>query len=83
MSYIMTSAYHAEAPMPRKQTREEIMDLIRERLHGKSIPMLSTRTGLSTATLYAIRRGKVRWPRHSTLDCLMDPLRLRLELKGY
>lgn len=67
-----------------QQTREEMMNLMRDALYDfGDMELLSNRTGLSMGTLYAIRRGKTKWPRWTTFETLMEPLGLRLELRRY
>lgn len=45
----------------------DMMAVVRDALHGEDVYRLSKRIGVSTSAIYAIRRGKTRWPRDYTL----------------
>jgi hypothetical protein len=54
----------------------QIMDAVRDALDGEPVATLSKRIGISDSTIYAIRRGKTKWPRDYTLFALMLDLGL-------
>jgi transcriptional regulator with XRE-family HTH domain len=59
---------------------EQIMDAVRDELDGEPVATLAVRTGLSKSTIYAIRRGKTRWPRDYTLFALTYDLGLEVRV---
>ena len=70
--------------LPEQQSREEIMGIIRAALDQfGDMEMLANRTGLSKGCLQSIRRGKTLWPRWTTFETIMIPLRIRLTVKQY
>lgn len=70
--------------MKPQQTREEIMGLVRDALYEYGdIPSLSISINMSSAALYKLRNGTTKWPRWNTLEKLMAPLKLRLEMSRY
>jgi transcriptional regulator with XRE-family HTH domain len=60
---------------------EEIMSMVRDALHNVRIYELSKRVGLSQSTIYAIRRGKTRWPRDYTLFAITYDLGMEIVVK--
>lgn len=70
--------------LPEQQSREEIMGIIRAALDTfGDMEMFANRTGLSKACLQRIRSGKTLWPRWTTLETIMIPLRIRLTVRQY
>ena len=70
--------------LPEQQSREEIMGIIRAVLDTfGDMEMFANRTGLSKACLQRIRSGKTLWPRWTTLETIMIPLRIRLTARQY
>ena len=70
--------------LPEQQSREEIMGIIRAALDQfGDMEMFANRTGLSKGCLQNIRRGKTLWPRWTTLETIMIPLRIRLTARQY
>jgi hypothetical protein len=61
---------------------EDAMTLIRDRLYGQDLELLSVRVGVSVSCLYAIRGGRTKWPRHATFFSLIDVLGLELILRS-
>ena len=51
-----------------------IMEAIRDELQSSDITLISNYTGLSKSCIYNIKKAKTKWPRGSTLDCLLDSL---------
>lgn len=62
-------------PKGYRLTDEVMMDL-RLRMYEFDAKDLADITGLSTGCLYAIRRGKTKWPRGTTLFLLLDALQI-------
>ena len=50
-----------------EEERAQIMDTLRHALYTEDMDWLSIYTGRSTSCLYAIRRGKTKWPRPETI----------------
>lgn len=70
--------------IPDQQSREEIMGIIIDALNRfGDMEMLANRTGLSKGCLQNIRRGKTAWPRWTTLETIMIPLKIRLTARQY
>lgn len=57
-----------------------LMNIVRDRMHDWDVKALSIRSGLSTAALYALRSGRTRWPRDTSLRALLPLLGLELRL---
>lgn len=57
------------------------MDLIAEELENHNLELLANRIGLHKSTLHAIRSGKTKWPRHTTMLTLIHALKLELWVK--
>ena len=73
-----------KSDIPDQQSREEIMGVIIDALNRfGDMQMLSNRTGLSKGCLQNIRRGKTTWPRWTTLETIMIPLKIRLTVRQY
>lgn len=63
----------------------EIMGLIQDELitqtkrEGRhAVRRMANYSGLSSSTIYNLRRGKTVWARGTTIDCMMDTLHLEL-----
>jgi DNA-binding phage protein len=58
------------------------MNVIRDSLyaHGDMIE-LAQEVGLSASTLFAIRSGRTKWPRHNTIFSLINALGLEMVLQ--
>lgn len=70
--------------IPDQQSREEIMGIIIDALNRfGDMEMLANRTGLSKGCLQNIRKGKTAWPRWTTLETIMIPLKIRLTARQY
>lgn len=70
--------------IPEQQSREEIMGIIIDALNRfGDMQMLANRTGLSKGCLQNIRKGKTVWPRWTTLETIMIPLKIRLTARQY
>jgi DNA-binding Xre family transcriptional regulator len=50
------------------------MEELRLAMHKKELALLAIRTGVSKSCLYAIRRGKTKWPRGETFFALCHVL---------
>lgn len=60
---------------------EDAMTIIRNRMYGEDLELMSVRVGVSVSCLYAIRAGRTKWPRHVTFFSLIDVLGLELVLR--
>lgn len=60
--------------------RAALMDVLRRDLYNQDLEMLSVRIGVSVSCLYAIRSGRTKWPRHTTLLTLIHVLGYELWL---
>lgn len=60
--------------------RAALMDVLRRDLYNQDLETLSIRIGVSTSCLYAIRSGRTKWPRHTTLLTLIHVLGYELWL---
>lgn len=62
--------------------RAQIMDVVRHALYDYGdLDPLAIKIGRSHTCLYAIRRGKTRWPRWDTLLSLLPHLGLELTVQ--
>lgn len=48
----------------------ELMDVVRDAMTTENVRDMARLTQVSTSALYAIRRGKTKWPRDYTLFAL-------------
>ena len=60
--------------------RAALMDVLRRDLYNQDLVTLSIRIGVSASCLYAIRSGRTKWPRHTTLLTLIHVLGYELWL---
>ena len=60
--------------------RAALMDVLRRDLYNQDLETLSIRIGVSISCLYAIRSGRTKWPRHTTLLTLIHVLGYELWL---
>lgn len=67
-------------PIRTEDDRERIMRQIRKALEGLDIELLSNRIGVSKSAIYALKSGRTKWPRPSTMFSLLPFLGLRLVL---
>jgi DNA-binding phage protein len=66
----------------KNQTAHEFMSLVRDALYEYGdMKRLSNHTDISVNCLYAIRSGRTKWPRWTTLQLMMKPLGLELTLR--
>lgn len=59
---------------------KEIMQEIRDHLNQKEPKVVAAYTGLSRSCIYALRNGKTKWPRGTTVDCVLDACGLKIML---
>lgn len=57
---------------------DDLFDDIRLRIYGWNIKDLAEEMEVSTGCVYAIRRGKTKWPRGTTLFALLKALDLAI-----
>ena len=60
--------------------RAALMDVLRRDRYGHDLDLLSIKIGVSKSCLYAIRSGRTKWPRHTTLLTLIHVLGYELWL---
>lgn len=65
----------------RVKDREALMGVVQRDLYVWDLEMLANRVGVSKSTLYAIRSGRTKWPRHATLLTLIHVLGYELWLE--
>jgi hypothetical protein len=58
----------------------DLMDAVRDAMDGEPVGTLSKRISVSASALYAIRRGKTKWPRDYTLFALTLDLGLEVRV---
>lgn len=58
---------------------EIIVDAMEEK--GLTNKMLAVRTGLSVGCISALRNGRTRWPRDTTMFIVLEVLDLRMEIR--
>lgn len=56
----------------------QMMEAVRAALDGEPVYTLAKRIGVSNSAIYAIRRGKTKWPRDYTLFALTLDLGLEV-----
>ena len=59
---------------------EELLHEIRKELFKHDLSTLATRIGVGRSALYHIRSGRTKWPRETTLFCIIHGLGMRLTL---
>lgn len=59
---------------------EDVMEDIRWRMHDFDAADIAALAGVSRSCIYAIRRGKTKWPRGTTLFPLLRALDIELVL---
>ena len=59
----------------------ELMDFLRKDLYGVDLVALANRVGVSPSALYSIRAGRTKWPRHTTLFCLVTALGYQIYIR--
>lgn len=64
----------------RVSNSEALMSAIRDDLALRDLKMIANRVGVHVSTLYAIRSGRTKWPRHTTMLILIDTLGFELWL---
>lgn len=62
------------------KTREDLIDTLRMDLYSRELDVIASYIGVHISTLYAIRSGRTKWPRHGTLMALIQALGYHLEL---
>lgn len=45
----------------------ELVEALRKDLYGVDVEMIANRVGLSKSAIYAIRSGRTKWPRETTM----------------
>lgn len=72
---------HRESEALADPKREAIMKIVREALwdHG-DMSLLAGYTGISVACLNALRSGRTRWPRPTTMFTVCEALGLEMQL---
>lgn len=61
--------------------REALMDALRHELYAQEdLERLANRIGVHKSTLFAIRSGRTKWPRHTTMLTLIHALGFELWL---
>ena len=58
----------------------DLMAVVRDAMHTESVRSLARDAGVSPSALYAIRRGKTRWPRDYTLFALTTLTGIRIHV---
>ena len=58
----------------------DLMDVVRKAMDGEDVHLLHRRIDVSKSALYAIRRGKTRWPRDYTLFALANDLGIEVQI---
>lgn len=59
----------------------ELMGIVRDAMSGEDVRQMARLTQVSPTALYAIRRGKTKWPRDYTLFALGVALDLEIQVK--
>jgi DNA-binding transcriptional regulator YdaS (Cro superfamily) len=59
----------------------QLLDGVREQLVGEDKVKLANRVGLHPSTISRIANGKTRWPRETTLFCVVASLGLQIRLE--
>lgn len=60
---------------------EDAMTVLRNEMYGFDMTLLAVRVGVTPSCLFAIRRGKTKWPRAHTFFGLISVLGLELYLQ--
>lgn len=64
----------------RVDDREALMNAIRDELYQRDLELVANRIGVHKSTLFAIRSGRTKWPRHTTMLMLIHVLGFELWL---
>lgn len=61
---------------------EAAMTELRKRMYGEDLHTMANYVGVSVSCLYAIRAGRTKWPRETTIFCLMEALDLEMYFRS-
>ena len=59
----------------------QLLDEVRKHLTNVDTVMLAWKVGLHPTTIRSICNGKTRWPRETTLFCVIHTLKLQIKLE--
>jgi hypothetical protein len=81
MTNIVQFVLNKEKRAVKVSDREALMDALRDALYAEEdIERLANRIGVHKSTLFAIRSGRTKWPRHTTMLTLIHVLGFELWL---